>query len=165
MDSGEQITGTRDEHYNLVSVLYHALHGAETTETYVLDAEAAGDDELAAFLREVQETQRQVAERVKDRLGIGGVAPPGMLEDPLRETETPADAEPVDIRGRAAPEVGLPPEGDVGPEIPPETDVPPDAPPRGTPGGVWGETSPEPPPPGSEEPPPPGPPRDSNAPA
>jgi hypothetical protein len=28
MDYGEQTTGTRDEHYNLISVLYHALHGA-----------------------------------------------------------------------------------------------------------------------------------------
>src|SRR5918998_6677420 len=28
MDPGEQTTGTRDEHYNLISVLYHALHGA-----------------------------------------------------------------------------------------------------------------------------------------
>jgi hypothetical protein len=28
MDYGEQTRGTRDEHYNLISVLYHALHGA-----------------------------------------------------------------------------------------------------------------------------------------
>jgi hypothetical protein len=33
MDPGEQTTGTRDEHYNLVSVLYHALHAAENCET------------------------------------------------------------------------------------------------------------------------------------
>lgn len=46
MDSGEQTTGTRDEQYNLVSVLYHALHGAETVEAYILDAEAAGDERL-----------------------------------------------------------------------------------------------------------------------
>jgi hypothetical protein len=39
-------TGTPDEHYNLVSVLYHALQGAEIYEEYVEDAEAAGDDEL-----------------------------------------------------------------------------------------------------------------------
>jgi hypothetical protein len=32
MDPGEQITDTRDERYNLVSVLYHAPHGAETIE-------------------------------------------------------------------------------------------------------------------------------------
>ena len=46
MDPGEQTTGTRDEQYNLVSVLYHALHEAETVEAYILDAEAAGDERL-----------------------------------------------------------------------------------------------------------------------
>ncbi len=48
MDYGEQTTGTRDEHYNLVSVLYHALNGADTCNRYALDAEAAGDERLAA---------------------------------------------------------------------------------------------------------------------
>ena len=62
MDPGEQTTGTRDEHYNLVSVLYHALHGAETTEAYILDAAAAGDERLADFFRETQATQRELAE-------------------------------------------------------------------------------------------------------
>ncbi len=45
MDPGEQITGTRDEHYNVISVLYHVLKGAENCDTYALDAEAAGDDQ------------------------------------------------------------------------------------------------------------------------
>ncbi len=39
MDPVERITGTRDEHYNLGSVLYRALHVPETMETYVLDAD------------------------------------------------------------------------------------------------------------------------------
>jgi hypothetical protein len=75
MDFGEQTTGTRDEQYNLISVLYHALHGAETTEMYTLDAEAAGDERLAAFFREAQTTQRQLAERAKGLLGILEVPP------------------------------------------------------------------------------------------
>jgi hypothetical protein len=75
MDPGEQTTGTRDEHYNLISVLYHALHGSETTEAYTLDAEAAGDERLAAFFREAQATQRQLAERAKGMLGIREAAP------------------------------------------------------------------------------------------
>jgi len=74
MDPGEQTTGTRDEHYNLVSVLYHALHGAETAEIYAADAEAAGEDELAAFFREVQGMHLETAERAKELLGIGGAA-------------------------------------------------------------------------------------------
>jgi hypothetical protein len=38
MDYGQQTTGTRDEHYNLISVLYHALHGAENCDRYAADA-------------------------------------------------------------------------------------------------------------------------------
>ena len=75
MDPGEQTTGTRDEHYNLVSVLYHALHGAENCETYALDAAAAGRDDLVTFFREAQVGQVGLAERAKELLGIGGVAP------------------------------------------------------------------------------------------
>ncbi len=75
MDPGEQTTGTRDEHYNLVSVLYHALHGAANCETYALDAAAAGRDDLVTFFREAQVVQAGMAERAKELLGIGGVAP------------------------------------------------------------------------------------------
>ena len=70
MDRGERTTGTRDEHYNLVSVLYHALHGAENSDRYAADAEAAGDERLAAFFRETQDMHTRVAERAKSLLGI-----------------------------------------------------------------------------------------------
>jgi len=131
MDPGEQTTGTRDEQYNLVSVLYHALHGAETIEEYILDAQAAGDERLAEFFREAQETHRQLAERAKELLGIaaGGVRPEvgggAMAGTAPLETEVPPDTEPVDVRGRTAPEVGIPPEGAVTPGTAPE-DVPPE---------------------------------------
>jgi hypothetical protein len=70
VDYGEQTTGTRDEHYNLISVLYHALSGADTCERYALDAEVAGDERLALFFRETQTMHTQVAERAKGLLGI-----------------------------------------------------------------------------------------------
>jgi hypothetical protein len=75
MDSGEQATGTRDEHYNLISVLYHALHGAENCETYMFDAETTGRGELAAFFREAQAMHAALAEQAKGHLGIGGTNP------------------------------------------------------------------------------------------
>lgn len=75
MDPGEQTTGTRDEHYDLVSVLYHALQGADTCNVYALDAEAAGDERLAVFFREASVVQTQLAERAKGMLGITGVPP------------------------------------------------------------------------------------------
>ena len=70
MDRGEQITGTRDEHYNLVSVLYHALNAADTCDRYALDAETAGDERLAVFFRRTQALQTGVAEEAKQHLGI-----------------------------------------------------------------------------------------------
>lgn len=118
MDADERTTGTRDEHYNLISVLYRALHGAETIEAYVLDAEAVGDERLAGFFREAQATQRELAERAKELLGIGeGLAPEtagGVAPDtaPL-ESRPRSDTEPVDVRGRMAPEVGFSPESEV----------------------------------------------------
>jgi hypothetical protein len=75
MDPGEQATGTRDEHYNLISVLYHALHGAESCEIYMADAEATKRDDLAAFFREAQAMHVALAEQAKGHLGIGGTNP------------------------------------------------------------------------------------------
>lgn len=121
MDFGQQTTGTRDEHYNLVSVLYHALHGAENCERYARDAEATGDDQLAAFFRETQAAQMETAERSKELLGIivegGAIDMVGgpMAGTALLESEAPSDTEPVDVRGRVAPEVGLTPKSDVAP--------------------------------------------------
>ncbi len=120
MDFGERTTGTRDEQYNLIAVLYHALHGAENCDTYALDAEAAGRDEHAAFFREAQAMQRDLAERAKGLLGVGGGVIPGEAGGAMPgtaplETEVPPDTGLVDVRGRAAPEVGFPPEGEVVP--------------------------------------------------
>jgi len=65
MEKVEHMTGTRDVHYNLISVLYHTLQGAETCVQYLKDAEQAGDQELASFFHDVQEEDRQRAERAK----------------------------------------------------------------------------------------------------
>jgi hypothetical protein len=59
--TAEQATGTTDTTYALVSVLSHALQGAETLGPSLQDAEAAGDQELVQFLREAQAWQRHLA--------------------------------------------------------------------------------------------------------
>jgi rubrerythrin len=69
MTTGDKVTGVRDEHYNLVSILYHALQGAETYDTYISDAESVSDQELAQFFRQVQEEERRRAARAKELLG------------------------------------------------------------------------------------------------
>jgi hypothetical protein len=61
----EQATGTKDETDNLVSVLSHALQGAETARHSLQDAEQAGDQELAQFFREAQDGQRHWASQAK----------------------------------------------------------------------------------------------------
>ena len=148
VDYSEQITGTRDEHYNLISVLYHALSGADTCERYALDAETVGDERLAAFFRETQVMQSQIAERAKGLLGI--------LEPPPQFGTGPA----TDTTARGStPDMPRTPlrdmPGDVGrgtvsdtPIVPPGEGVPPyDASPPG------GESpSREEPPPGEERP-------------
>ena len=107
VDPGEQVTGTRDEHYNLVSVLYHALHAAETMEAYILDAEAAGDERLASFFREAQAMQRRLAERAKGMLGILEVPP---------EPDVAPDLPPESGVSPGYDYGGIPPEGVVSPE-------------------------------------------------
>jgi hypothetical protein len=60
-------TGNRD--YDLVSVLYHALEGAQTYNCYVKDAEQEGDQELAQFFRESQREEIRRADKAKMLLG------------------------------------------------------------------------------------------------
>lgn len=105
MDPGEQTMGTRDEHYDLVSVLYHALQGADTCSVYALDAEAAGDERLAAFFREASVMQTQLAERAKGMLGITGVPPEGMVApEPPSGDVAGGGISPEDISGGVPPD-------------------------------------------------------------
>jgi hypothetical protein len=67
MSEGQAATGTRDETYDIVAVLYHALQGAENCRTYQQDA--SGDEELSRFFEEAQNQQRQIADRAKQLLG------------------------------------------------------------------------------------------------
>ncbi|RKG78813.1 hypothetical protein D7W82_31740 [Corallococcus sp. CA049B] len=69
MAGGQEVTGTRDEHHDLISTLYHLLKGASVSEQYRRDAEAAGDQELAQLFRDWQDEQRNLAERAKNLLG------------------------------------------------------------------------------------------------
>ncbi|HYP12331.1 MAG TPA: hypothetical protein VEQ63_00280 [Bryobacteraceae bacterium] len=58
--------GTKDATYNLVSVLYHAFQGADLYEKYASDA--GGDQDLYSFFREVQQQEKQRADRAKQLL-------------------------------------------------------------------------------------------------
>lgn len=128
---GERTTGTRDEHYNLVSVLYHALHGADNCDHYAMDAEAAGDERLGAFFRDAQQAQVQIAERGKELLGIVESPPEfdveaGTVSGDRGDRQTEAG----NPTGRGAPPMGDMPRTPPGEEdlrrrgVPPMSDAP-----------------------------------------
>ena len=64
--SGQSQTGTRDETYDVIAVLYHALQGAENCQRYVQDA--SGDQELRSFFEQALNQQRQIADQAKQLL-------------------------------------------------------------------------------------------------
>ena len=81
--SSERATGTPNTIYDLSSVLFHALEGGASYDTYIEDAEREGDQELAAFFRRVRdedsmradEAQRLLAERSSTTAASTAVEP------------------------------------------------------------------------------------------
>jgi hypothetical protein len=67
-DNSQGDTGTRDITYDLVSVIYHALQGAETTALYIADAEQEGNQELVQFFSEAKEEYQRRGDRAKQLL-------------------------------------------------------------------------------------------------
>ena len=67
-DNSQGDTGTRDITYDLVSVIYHALQGAETTALYIADAEQEKNQELVQFFTEAKEEYQRRGERAKQLL-------------------------------------------------------------------------------------------------
>jgi rubrerythrin len=64
VSEGTTPTGVSNDIYNLVSILYHDLQGAENYARYAADAEQSGDQELAAFFREMQQTDSELSGRI-----------------------------------------------------------------------------------------------------
>ena len=64
----DAMTGTPDPIYNLISVLYHTLRGAEASMIYAGDAAFDDDAELVQFFEEIQQQDRWRAERAKQLL-------------------------------------------------------------------------------------------------
>ncbi|NDL59026.1 hypothetical protein [Phytoactinopolyspora mesophila] len=58
----------KDKHYNLVSVVQASLHYAWQMETYISDAEEAGDTELAEWFRKIQHNNLKAGEQGKAML-------------------------------------------------------------------------------------------------
>ena len=67
-DNSQGDTGTRDITYDLVSVIYHALQGAETTALYIADAEQEGNTELKEFFTQAKDEYQARADQAKQLL-------------------------------------------------------------------------------------------------
>ncbi len=138
---GERATGTPNTIYDLSSVLFHALEGGASYDTYIEDAEQEGDQELADFFRRVRdedsmradEAQRLLAERTPTAVAPteeGIAAPTESLAAGAPRREGTAGAK-QDRRGTAAaPTAPISGPGQREPDVPPIR--PEEPPPPGT---------------------------------
>jgi hypothetical protein len=62
---GGQVTGTPDKDYNIIWFTEQCLSNTLRLETYIKDAEGAGDTELADFFRRAQAESRKGGEQGK----------------------------------------------------------------------------------------------------
>ena len=63
-----QVTGTKDKDYNIIWFVEQCLSNTLRLETYIQDAERAGDKELAELFRKAQTESRKGAEQGKQLL-------------------------------------------------------------------------------------------------
>jgi hypothetical protein len=63
-----QETGTKDKNYDIIWFTEACLSNVLRLETYIQDAERAGDDELATFFRKAQAESRKGGEEGKKLL-------------------------------------------------------------------------------------------------
>ncbi len=64
--SDQQTTGTSDPTYDVISVVYHALQGADTIQRYLDDSST--DEELRNYFQQVQQGYRRAADMGKQLL-------------------------------------------------------------------------------------------------
>lgn len=64
-----QVTGTKDNDYNIIWFTEACLSNALRLETYIQDAERDGDTELADFFRRAQGESQKGADQAKKLLG------------------------------------------------------------------------------------------------
>jgi len=94
---GTRATSERDENYDLISVLYHALKGAETAGQYLEDAQTSGDEELTDFLEETRDEYNDRAREARELLARRlGASASGEEEEEEDEDEDEEDEEDED---------------------------------------------------------------------
>ena len=120
--TGERATGTPNTIYDLSSVLFHALEGGASYDTYIEDAQREGDEELAEFFRRVRnedsmradEAQSLLAERSPTSTttsatggGVGGGTSVGATGGGASVGATGGSTSIEPVEGATAPSEGL----------------------------------------------------------
>src|ERR671920_554542 len=118
-ESGERATGTPNIIYNLSSVLFHALQGGASYDTYVEDAEREADEELAEFFRRVREEDRDRASEAQLLLAERTLTAPGTEDTALDAAATEGTAPGVAATEESEPDV---PPGTESPGSLPDTE-------------------------------------------
>lgn len=133
---GERATGTPNTIYDLSSVLFHALEGGASYDTFIEDAEREGDQELAEFFRQVRDEDSNRADRAQQLLAerTGGMATGAMGEpddvttmtgtsgvasrpEPSSARPLPDDVPPAETAGVERPESARPTREEVPPTV------------------------------------------------
>ncbi|MBQ1024628.1 hypothetical protein [Micromonospora sp. C95] len=60
----------KDKNYDLIHALQMSLENIWHLETYIADAAARGDEELATWFRKIQENNRKAGEQGKQMLAM-----------------------------------------------------------------------------------------------
>ena len=97
MEARNHVDVEGDERNNLARVLNNALREADVCGGYALEAEVAGNERLAGFFRDVQETYTSVAGRAETLLGDGDE---GRLSAGVRPGGVAAGEDPGDVSDR-----------------------------------------------------------------
>ena len=141
--SGERATGTPNTIYNLSSVLFHALQGGASYDTYVEDAEREGDEELTEFFRRVRKEDRDRAAEARtllaERTPVASPTEEGAPSGASSRTEPSTDLSGMEAVAEGAPSGDVrrgnivaqmreedltPPEGAVPPDVPGPSNAP-----------------------------------------
>ncbi|MFF5174553.1 hypothetical protein ACFY3U_18220 [Micromonospora sp. NPDC000089] len=64
----EKVSPVKDENYDLIHAIQLSLEHIYRMDTYIADAERAGDSELATWFRKIQENNRKAGEQGKKML-------------------------------------------------------------------------------------------------
>jgi len=65
MNQDQKETGVSNIHYNLISVIHHTAEAVVRYNAFIKDAEEAGDNECAQFMRDTQSAAKTTAEKAQ----------------------------------------------------------------------------------------------------